>query len=104
MDAVAVGAAAVAAGVALAGVNTICVSYTMAARYVTASAHIIVHLSIGNHVLDLASHMSCTNTSKFFCSIRFQTSIVNGTVKQPQPYPSDCCGALHEITLGVEDL
>ena len=54
MDAVAVGAAAVAAGIALAGVNTICISNTMAAKYVTVSAHMISHFSIGNHVLDLA--------------------------------------------------
>ena len=102
MDAVAVGAAAVAAAIALAGANTICILYAMAARYVTVSAHMIIHFSIGNHVLDLASRMSCTNTSKFFCSITAEMSIVYGTVKQPQAYPSDCCGTLHVIILRME--
>jgi hypothetical protein len=104
MDAVAFGAAAVAAGIALAGANTICISYTMAARYVAVSVHMIIHFSIGNHVLDPASCMSCTNTSEFFCSITSKMSIVYGIVMQPQPYPSDCCGALHAITLSMEAL
>ena len=100
MDAVAFGAAAVAAGIALAGANTICISYKMAARYV----RMIIHFSFGNHVLDPASCMSCTNTSEFFCSITSKMSIVYGIVMQPQPYPSDCCGALHAITLSMEAL